>query len=287
MVRPIPVKYPPWLVRIIKWCAPYWNPKPDIKKIEKQRQAEADKAVPKADRKKARAEAAKRKKRLAKAKKLKELERQSNEAYNSHGPDGDLLLMRVLNYPKPLSNAPKFKRIPKLNTIWYYHDRTHHQTWAHVAPRSGYRATRRDNAARHRGRPIIYPRQGKPFDRTHVLPIGYHGSENDPRLVIGWDSNQNRHELNEFEQRQKKRPNELLWLTDVRRTKYGAAWRYLVYDAKTRDLLDQTVVKMGNEKHHVNFVWDPTPSMSKEEIHALYARARRKKAAARSGESQH
>lgn len=269
-------------VKIRKWLQPYWNPKPNVKKLETERQAEAEKAAPKKSKAEQRKAEAKRKKQLAKAKKLAEAKKKANRAYDSHGPDGDQLLMRVLNYPGPLSNAPKFKSVPKINTIWYYHDRTKHQTWAHVGPRDGYRTLTRDGAARKRLRPLIFPRINKPYDRTHVLPIGYHGSENDPRLVVGWDSKQNRNELNEFEQRQKHRPNELLWLTDIRRTKNGAAWRYLVYDANTRELLDSTVVKMGNDQHHINFYWDPTPSMTREEIEKLreHAKKRHQKGAA-------
>src|SRR5699024_12125259 len=64
---------------------------------------------------------------------------------------------------------------------------------AHLAPGSGYTFRERDVAARGLLKPLIYPRdQGKPFDRTHLLPIGYHGSENDERLLVGWDSDANR-----------------------------------------------------------------------------------------------
>lgn len=158
---------------------------------------------------------------------------------------------RIMNYPKPLDNVMEFKKKPSLGAAWFYHDENVHQIVAHLAPGSGYTFRERDDAARGRLKPLIYPRdQGKPFDRTHLLPIGYHGSENDERLLVGWDSDANRGPFMHFESKQKRRKVPIYWLTFITKTKRGARWSFMIYDAVSLQLIDELHHEMRNK-----FTW--------------------------------
>lgn len=158
--------------------------------------------------------------------------------------------LRVADYPVALTKVMSFKKKPSLGIAWCYHDQNVHQVVAHVAPKSGYLHKTRDDLARGRLRPQLWPRQNKPFDRTHLLPIGYHGSENDPRLLVGWDSDANRGPFMHFEKKQKKRKQDIYWCTFITRLPRGARWQYFVYDASTLELLDELEHTMTCE-----FVW--------------------------------
>lgn len=51
---------------------------------------------------------------------------------------------------------------------------------------------------------MLYPEGKEAFDRTHIVPIGFHGTESDNRLLVGWNSNQNRVQINKFEKKVRK-----------------------------------------------------------------------------------
>lgn len=172
--------------------------------------------------------------------------RTEQEAKRSYQPR----LLAVRDYPKPLANVITFDKKPSPNTAWCYHDRNVHQVVAHVLPRAGYLCRERSNKERKMLRPKLYPRQNKPFDRTHLIPIGYHGSENDSRLLVGWDSDANRNEFNEFEQIQKKRPYPLYWCAFITRMPYGAKWEYIIYNAETLEPVDYMI-----HEFEAQFVW--------------------------------
>lgn len=161
------------------------------------------------------------------------------------------LLMAVLNYPKSLDNAIKLKTKPKKNRIWVYHDKDRHQLFAHLDVRSGFKCKTRNDELRRNMIPWIKPKVKKKYDRTHVLPIGYHGSDGDPRLIIGWDSEHNQNELKNFEFRNKKRDEPIYWFTDIRKDKYGATWSYKIYSVKTKKLIDSLTLRMDKTQ----FMW--------------------------------
>ena len=160
------------------------------------------------------------------------------------------LAIRLMNYPKPLINPWKWSKRPSIGACWSFHNEKYHQLWAHFTPGMGYMRPKRNNTARRKLKAWIYPRQNKPFDRTHCIPIGYHGSENDPRLVIGWDSGQNQNELQQFETKQKARKEEIYWYTSIQRTSTGATWTYKIFNAKNMNLLDSLTLTLT-----CDFVW--------------------------------
>lgn len=145
--------------------------------------------------------------------------------------------MRVFDYQNPLDKAIEFQNKPSANRVWCYHDRTRHQIFAHLTPQSGFEFRERDNAKRRKLEPMLYPTDVGVFDRTHVLPIGYHGSERDRRLLVGWDSNANRGKFEAFERKMKKNTRAVYWFTSIERTKTGAKWTYRVYDVESLELV--------------------------------------------------
>lgn len=159
-------------------------------------------------------------------------------------------IVRMYDSDKPLTRLMREKVRPDENCIYFFHDDRRLQVVGHFPPKAGQRFSERDNAARRTLEPIIYPRQDKPFDRTHLIPIGFHGSENDERLLIGWDSDQNRNLLNQFESKQKRIQEAIYWVTLINRTGTGARFRYLIYSVSSGELLDQLDTSM-----QAQFVW--------------------------------
>lgn len=149
------------------------------------------------------------------------------------GTSGSSPAVRLVEYSKPLARAAEFKKKPAVDTIWCYHDDTHHDCFAHFAPNSGFRFTERDGAMRAKLQARVYPRLvNTPFDRTHMIPIGFHGSEKDNRLLVGWHPVDNREKFRDFEAKAKKlnKTAGIYWLCTVTKTGQGARWEYHIYD---------------------------------------------------------
>ena len=161
------------------------------------------------------------------------------------------MIMPIFNVNNQLDDAINMEEKPKLNQIWFYHDENRHQVFAHLGKGTGNVCKSRNDELRRNMTPWIRPRIKKKFDRTHLIPIGYHGSDGDQRLIIGWDSNHNQNELKNFEFKQKKRNEDIYWLTDVQKTKDGAVWNYKIYSAKTNKLLDSLTLRMDKTQ----FMW--------------------------------
>lgn len=207
-----------FFIKINKWFRPYWNPKPEKLKSKNKKVV----------------------KKVEKPDNVKRAIVMNKE-----------LIMPVLPYPNELDKAIFFKKKPSPNKIWYFHNLQKHQIFAYLPKGSGYLYDKgRSDSERRKLKPLIYPLENGRFDRTHILPIGYHGSEKDPRLVIGWDSDQNRNELNKFEQRNKARNEDIYWFTSIERMPFGAKWTYKVYSVNTLELLDSLSVSM-----HCKFKW--------------------------------
>lgn len=146
-------------------------------------------------------------------------------------------IRKVLSVTQPLSKIANFKHLPKLNTIWSYTSSRSMQLAGVFEPGAGYVFRNRNARRRKTLRPKIYPLQDKPFDRTHLLPFGFTRSENDDRLLVGWDSNQNRNELNDFEQMAKRFSMPIIWLTVITHSQEGLHWSYRIYSCENRKLL--------------------------------------------------
>lgn len=155
--------------------------------------------------------------------------------------------IKILSVDGKLNLGQRFKNIPKINTIWTYYGGSTIQALGHFEKGAGFRYVDRSSNRRRKLRPKIYPKQDAPFDRTHLIPFGYHNSEADNRLLVGWDSEQNQTTLNNFEQEMKKLPNDILWLTIIDKKDFGATWKYRIYDAKTRKVLGKLDLELDRE----------------------------------------
>lgn len=171
----------------------------------------------------------------------------SNDEYQAHMVSriGEPLRVPVFDKTVPFGDFEKQMELPTLNTIWYYHDKYTHQVLGYFETGSGVNKVERSTELRRKLKPLIYPTTVGEFDRTHLIPFGYHESEGDNRLLIGWDSQQNRTLFNEFEQRQKLLPFNIYWLTRVDRDldKGGVNWTFEIYNTE-RELVDKLESEM-------------------------------------------
>ncbi len=101
------------------------------------------------------------------------------------------------------------------------------------------------------------------LDRTHLIPIGYHGTESSSMLLVYWDGKSNKGKFNKFETEQKAIDDELIWLTSIERVKTaddnGEVGYYLKWHSRvmavnldySADLFD----RMGNDRKPIQGVW--------------------------------
>lgn len=155
-----------------------------------------------------------------------------------------------------VAHLERNKRLPDPREVLAYHDKSHHVVMAHLVQNSGfvYTSDMRDSVIRATLKPLIRPKTGM-YDRTHLIPFGYHGSENDSRLVIGWSPRANQGKLNEYE-REIKRLNKtraVLWVCSVELspTRKSATWLYKMVDPNSLKLLRPPM----RSKMNGPFVW--------------------------------
>lgn len=174
-----------------------------------------------------------------------------DKSFSTRGKETELIFVES---KRPLTRAFEFEKQPKIDECWTYHNSHLHQIWCHLAPGTGFRYTtdQRSNEERRLTNLCIRPvlKVKGSIHRTHMLPFGYHGLENDERLVIGWSGEANIGPFNEFEQKIKKLKEPIYWMCSVERMKYGARWRYIIFNEQ---------MKMIDSLEHImktEFVWD-------------------------------
>lgn len=183
--------------------------------------------------------------------KPKKKKKPRDKSFSTRGKETELIFVES---KRPLTRAFEFEKQPKIDECWTYHNSHLHQIWCHLAPGTGFRYTtdQRSNEERRLTNLCIRPvlKVKGSIHRTHMLPFGYHGLENDERLVIGWSGEANIGPFNEFEQKIKKLKEPIYWMCSVERMKYGARWRYIIFNEQ---------MKMIDSLEHVmktEFVWD-------------------------------
>lgn len=220
-------------VKIRQWFQPYWRPMPaELKALKKK---------------------SKNKTKNKQAKEDKDLLENSVKSLG-YKPSS----MKVYKVDKSMTNIFKVKQFPNEQEIWYYHDETNHQIIAHVCAgdRNRHDKSERSDEERTLLKPKLYPKLNEPYHRTHLIPFGYVGTENDPRLVVGWSGSHNSTDLNDFEIRQSNRKEDIYWYTGITRTKYGAMWQSVVVSVETGRLLDSLQLKIGTPSKPVEFYWE-------------------------------
>lgn len=135
----------------------------------------------------------------------------------------------------------------------YNHTENLHVVACKFSSGSYNRYQARSDKARKKLKPLLFPKANQPFDRTHVIPIGFHGSENNDILVVGWDSDQNRNAMRKFED-EAKTFNELdsiVWITVIKNepTNHRAVWETRILTPTGNELLEKQFV----DNH--DFVW--------------------------------
>lgn len=183
--------------------------------------------------------------------KPKKKKKPRDKSFSTRGKETELIFVES---KRPLTRAFEFEKQPKIDECWTYHNSHLHQIWCHLAPGTGSRYTtdQRSNEERRLTNLCIRPvlKVKGSIHRTHMLPFGYHGLENDERLVIGWSGEANIGPFNEFEQKIKKLKEPIYWMCSVERMKYGARWRYIIFNEQ---------MKMIDSLEHImktEFVWD-------------------------------
>jgi len=156
----------------------------------------------------------------------------------------DELGVKVMDVNEPFDDDEAFDTISKSasNLAYFYHDENYHQIA--VKFKKGSRKKHyqeRDDIARKQLKPLLYPKSNQPFDRTHIIPIAYHGSENDNRLLVGFNSKLNRQDLRDFEIKVSHFNDKqtILWFVSIdKQPDTSAIWYAIVWDEKGKILIE-------------------------------------------------
>lgn len=194
--------------------------------------------------------------------KPKRAKKPEEKSISTHGKETKL---KFRESKIPLTTAWKLNKQPNLGECWTFHNGHLHQIWCHLDKNTGfdYGSDERSNEERQKTNLCIRPATAikGSVDRTHMLPFGYHGLENDERLVIGWNGEANRGPFNEFEQKMKNinKKKKIYWLCSVERLNPGARWRYIIFDENMK-VIDSLEHTMKSE-----FIWDDYREVKKGE----------------------
>lgn len=142
--------------------------------------------------------------------------------------------IEIIGYNQPLTDVCRTLQQSGSHVAHYYHDSEHHQLAVKFNPDSSRLFYIRDDVKRKKLKPLLFPlTNNEPFDRTHIIPVGYHGSENDERLVVGFSSRINREDLYDFEiyVAEVNKNKTILWFVDIEKQRDGSAiWHATVWD---------------------------------------------------------
>ena len=154
--------------------------------------------------------------------------------------------IKILRSKTRLERLWNSGKAPSVGKYWFYHDAAHHEIGAYLPKDTAFTFTERSDEERSELKPLVYPRMNVAYDRTHLIPFGYHGIENNSALVIGWSSSHNRNELRNFEieMNKKNKTKDLVWFTYVTRKPEYGIWTYKVFDAKSREIVGELTLKL-------------------------------------------
>lgn len=138
------------------------------------------------------------------------------------------------------------------NLGYFYHDKNYHQLAIKFDANSSWKYKERNGAKIKKLKPLVYHKDIRTQDRTHMVPIGYHGSEDDARLLVGFSSKINKGELKKFENyiANINDREAVLWFINIERQKDNTViWKATVWD-KDNNIIDE---KQFHDKSQ--FVW--------------------------------
>lgn len=160
--------------------------------------------------------------------------------------DSGKIALTIKDLPQPFSAVEamiELKDEPFDNGV-FHHDWEKHQLCIKYEKGTGKRYQARSEKLRRKMKKdlTIYPKEVKVYDKTHLHNIGFHGSDNDPRIIIGWDSKQNQQDMRFFEEKVIKanREQPIYWYVSIEiQNDFSAKWYSKVYDMDGQLLLEQ------------------------------------------------
>ncbi|MDW3953386.1 hypothetical protein QI339_12245 [Staphylococcus saprophyticus] len=135
--------------------------------------------------------------------------------------------VKIITLNEQLDNETAFQRMDKSGShiAYYYHSGDRHQIAVRFEPQSGFRYYKRNSSKLKTFKPIIEPKYSE-WDKTHLIPLGFHGSESDPRLLIGWSRKLNRGAIKKHEDKVTRinKDHTIYWFIDIEKTKEDSAY---------------------------------------------------------------
>ncbi|WP_436962325.1 hypothetical protein [Staphylococcus shinii] len=153
--------------------------------------------------------------------------------------------IKLVNVPKVMTRKHALERLTvcKPQIAYYCHEQGHHQIAVKFEKGSAWKYHERNEKKRKNLIPIIEHKIKGKGDKTHIIPVGFHGSENDERLLIRFDSKINRGALKKSEELVAKLNEEqsILWFVDVVKQQDNTAiWNMTVWSENYEVLVEKS-----------------------------------------------
>lgn len=169
--------------------------------------------------------------------------------------DSDITALNIQRQLKPFTASESIVALENepFDNGWYFHNDRYHQLTVKYDKGSGKRYQARNGGKRQKIKKdlLLFPKVPS-YDMTHLHNVGFHGSDSDLRLLVGWNSDQNRKSMRLFEEEivalNQKKP--IFWYVSIElQDDYSAKWNSVVYD------LDGVVVLEKSFHDTANFKW--------------------------------
>lgn len=135
--------------------------------------------------------------------------------------------VKIITLSNQLDNESAFQKMDSSGShiAYYYHSKDRHQIAVRFEPQSGYRYYKRNSSKLQSFKPLIKPKYSE-WDKTHLIPLGFHGSESDPRLLIGWSRKLNRGAIKKHEDKVVKinKDYTIYWFIDIEKNENDSAY---------------------------------------------------------------
>ncbi|MEX2935953.1 hypothetical protein [Staphylococcus saprophyticus] len=127
--------------------------------------------------------------------------------------------------------------VSNYQVAYYCHEGNHHQIAVKFNKGSAWKYHARNEYKRKQLKPIIEHKKQGHGDKTHLIPVGFHGSENDERLLVRFDSKINKGALKKEEEYVSNinMDEPILWFVDIiKQDDDTAIWNMTVWDEKNQ-----------------------------------------------------
>lgn len=173
--------------------------------------------------------------------KMSEQDEKAKKEFLSRGEIG----IEIVTVSKQLNKTDALKTLDRSDYSigYFHHDSDSHQLAVKFNTNSGWLYHERNEGKRKKLQPLVYMKNKKLEDKTHMIPIGFHGSENDERLLVGFHGKINKGSLKTLEEYvtnvNSKEP--ILWFVDIRRqADQTAIWNATVWDEEHNLIADES-----------------------------------------------